>query len=154
MGFQLLIVFLIILVSEGHSFQVWKAVRSQVKTAGLAGFEPRLCVPGAVCSNCTSFSKSKNRLSFRTSGPVLSMPILSSEWTYAIKLQHSGFPFQSAGSCSSFFSMMISSVLYSSTNPCFRKSVIAGLSMAMSSYRIVTPFFFAASHSRSRPLPP
>ena len=57
-------------------------------------------------------------------------------------------------SYSIFLSMMISSVLYSSSNPCFRNSAAAGLSTAMSSYRAGTPFFFAASHSRSRPLPP
>ena len=54
----------------------------------------------------------------------------------------------------SFLSMMMSSVLYSSTNPFFRNIVIAGLSIAISSYSTFTPFFLAALHSRSNPMLP
>ncbi len=55
---------------------------------------------------------------------------------------------------SSFLRRIISSVRDSSTNPCFRKRLTAGLSMAISSYRTETPLLFAAEHSKSNASPP
>lgn len=46
-----------------------------------------------------------------------------------------------------FFSITISSVLYSSVNPIFINIVTAGLSMVISSYKCLMPAFFAVSFS-------
>ena len=55
---------------------------------------------------------------------------------------------------SSFLSMIISLVLYSSINPFFRNIVTAELSMAISSYSSFMPFCLATLHSKYHPIPP